>query len=318
MTKRDIEFVDTKTSFSLEIDYWKSLIINYKNQEWEQISEKFDWSEISFWKIYEKSSKEYFQIRFQEELEKYIWDEKFNIKNLLQDVLWLTIKKYEKEQEFINELTSRWYFFDSLYNFWKFVLDSSNKNDKIFSIWENNYNCAIDAWSSIQEIFDSNLDIRDEDSYEEYWEDWMYEMEWLWDEIDWEISHYFNSLKNFQNWESNLEKYSEEFKEFINWILEKNEKNWKQIILFLWKWSTIWTKFIEFDAQLNNNWINLKEFTLITKSDYQQLKDSIFWEYMKKWSEWVIELMNDVKESIINLRSFIIDSLVNNINNLYY
>lgn len=318
MTKRDIEFVDTKTSFSLEIDYWKSLIINYKNQEWEQISEKFDWSEISFWKIYEKSSKEYFQIRFQEELEKHIWNEKFNIKNLLQDVLWLTIKKYEKEQEFINELISRWYFFDSLYNFWKFVLDSSNKNDKIFSIWENNYNCVINAWSSIQEIFDSNLDIRDEDSYEEYWEDWMYEMEWLWDEIDWEISHYFNSLKNFQNWESNLEKYSEEFKEFINWILEKNEKNWKQIILFLWKWSTIWTKFIEFNAQLNNNWINLKEFTLITKFDYQQLKDSIFWEYMKKWSEWVIELMNDVKESIINLRSFIIDSLVNNINNLYY
>ena len=88
---------------------------------------------------------------------------------LLDQILWFKIKKYQKEQSFINEIVSHWYFLNK-WNKWngKFLEDCVTDLE-----WEtNNTYCKL---------------IKDENDYSEYSVNFWSKLESLLDQINWDI-----------------------------------------------------------------------------------------------------------------------------------
>ena len=286
--------------FKMEINFWHSITIFYNDNEF-----NFDWNEITFEKITDYSSEQSFYWKLNENIEKFKLnnniDKDWNIKLILDNVFWLKILKYQKEQEFIDTLLSEWFHFWTEENVLNFILNSCEQNNNYweFSIVEDDEwswcNFSIDVWWTIEELYDSQVE---DDEYE----DDDNETQFF---VDKQTKNTFNLLNTISSWKeiSWKNELYEKFKNEFNSIWKNNF--W---ILTFENWWMKDIESIETKIWLNNT-IDLNNFIIFWEEQYKLLSKSFLWNYMKLWKEWVKKLKENIWNTMYDIRELILNIL---------
>lgn len=297
--------------FKLDINLWQSVIFIINDKE-----VSFKWNEIKFEKINDYFSDQSFYSQLNQSLEEFNKEIKENenvpLNFFLEKWLWLKIIKYEKEQEFVNQLLSEWFHFWNQENITNFILSSCenfNQSWEFWIIWKDEdewswCNISIDLWSTIQEVFDSKVnDEIDHDNDEFDWDfDDIYNIQ---DFIDWKI----NDVLKIFNWEKNNQNkvFDEENKKRFNTVL----KNISWVLTFE-KW---WMKDIESIELLIwlKNSFDLNNFVIFNDENYQKISNSFLKQYISLWKEWVTKLKEDIWKHMNEIRELFLDIFIKEI-----